>query len=399
MALQKKKILRIGIDARFYGSAGKGLGRYTEKLIESLELLDASNEYFVFLRSENFNEYAPKNPRFKKILARYPWYSFSEQFLFPLLLLRFRLDLVHFPHFNVPFWYPGKFVVTIHDLILLHYPTILNTTRSAFFYFIKFAAYRFVIACAIWRAKHIITVSHFTKGDILKHYRAARGKISVTYEAADAFCKVLTWQEEWKLFEQLKLFDEKQGSEPKKVTRDILKPYILYVGNAYPHKNLEALLGVAASFQNFMFVLVGKEDYFYARLKKVARERGLKNILFTDFVDDRELNTLYRFAVCYIFPSFYEGFGLPPLEAMARGLSVISSDQGALPEILGEAAHYFNPHIVGSLEKELAGILNSETERKEFTERGYKQAARYNWEVMAKETLKIYIASVKDKEK
>lgn len=397
MALQKKKNLRIGIDARFYGSAGKGLGRYTEKLIDHLELLDKDNDYFVFLRSENFNEYAPKNPRFKKVLARYPWYSFSEQFLFPLLLLRFHLDLAHFPHFNIPFWYTGKFVVTIHDLILLRYPTILNTTRSAFFYFIKFVAYRFVIACAVWRAKHIITVSHFTKEDILKHYVGARGKISVTYEAADAFCRMLTWQEEWKLFERLKLFDEKQGSEPKKVTRDILKPYILYVGNAYPHKNLEALLSASVSFSFYTFVLVGKEDYFYARLKKTARDRGIKNILFADFVDDRELNTLYRFAVCYIFPSLYEGFGLPPLEAMARGLPVISSDQGALPEILGDAAHYFNPHVRGSLEKELAKIFDSEEERAELVKRGYQQAARYNWESMTKETLKIYIASIENK--
>jgi glycosyltransferase involved in cell wall biosynthesis len=287
--------------------------------------------------------------------------------------------------------------VTIHDLILLRYPTILNTTRSAFFYFIKFLSYRFVIACAVWRAKHIITVSHFTKKDILKHYPGARGKISVTYEAADAFCQMLTWQEEWKLFERLKLLDEKQRSEPKKVTRAILKPYILYVGNAYPHKNLEAFLPASVSFPDFTFVLVGKEDYFYARLKKTAREQGIKNILFTDFVDDRELNTLYRFSVCYIFPSFYEGFGLPPLEAMARGLPVISSDQGALPEILGDAAQYFNPHIAGSLEKELAKIINAKTERAEFIRRGYIQAARYNWEAMARETLAIYTASVDNK--
>jgi glycosyltransferase involved in cell wall biosynthesis len=389
-------MMRIGIDARFYGHSGKGLGRYTEKLIEHLELLDKSNDYFVFLRRENFDAYAPKNPRFKKVLAWYPWYGFSEQFLFPFLLLRYRLDLVHFPHFNIPFWYPRKFVVTIHDLILLHYPTILNTTRSTFFYFIKFAAYRFVIASAIRRARHIITVSHFTKRDILKHYKAARGKISVTYEAADTFCKLLDWKEEWKLFYRLKLFNTQDGNEPEKVERVILKPYILYVGNAYPHKNLEAILRAALSFPDFAFILVGKEDYFYARLKKMARGRKIKNVIFAGFVDDRELNSLYHFAVCYIFPSFYEGFGLPPLEAMARGLPVLSSDQGALSEILGNAARYFNPHIKGSLEKELAEILNSKTVREELISCGYNQAARYNWETMARTTLEIYLSSEKD---
>lgn len=389
--------MRIGIDARFYGQSGKGLGRYTEKLIERLELIDTNNEYFVFLRRENFSEYAPKNPRFRKILARYSWYSFSEQFLFPFLLLRFRLDLVHFPHFNVPFWYPGPFIVTIHDLILLRYPTILNTTRSALFYLVKFTAYRFVIALAIRRAEHIITVSRFTAQDIVEHYPVARGKISVTYEAADAFCQWLAWQEEWRLFYRLQLLDAKQENVPVKITRAILRPYILYVGNAYPHKNLEAILRAASAFLAYTFVLVGKEDYFYARLKKAARERGLKNIIFTGFVDDRELNALYCFAVCYVFPSLYEGFGLPPLEAMARGLPVLSSNQGALPEILGEAVRYFNPHNANALEKELTKILHSESARAELARRGYLQSARYNFETMASATLALYAASVKNK--
>jgi glycosyltransferase involved in cell wall biosynthesis len=287
--------------------------------------------------------------------------------------------------------------VTIHDLILLRYPTILNTTRSTFFYFVKFAAYRFIIALAIRRAEHIITVSRFTAQDILKHYPSARGKISVTYEAADAFCQWLTWQEEWKLFCRLQLLDVKQNNIPVKITRAILRPYILYVGNAYPHKNLEAILRVASVFLDYTFVLVGKEDYFYARLKKAARERRLENIIFTGFLDDRELNVLYRLAICYVFPSLYEGFGLPPLEAMERGLPVLSSNQGALPEILGEAVRYFNPHNVGALEKELAEMLNSETMREELVRRGYVQAARYNWESMASATLVLYITSVKNK--
>src|SRR3990167_7089110 len=180
--------MRIGIDARFYGSVGKGLGRYTEKLIEHLETLDTANDYVIFLRRENFDEYAPKNPRFRKVLADYPWYGFLEQLVFPILLLRFRLDLVHFPHFNVPVLYPKRFIVTIHDLILLRYPTIQNTTRAALFYRIKFAVYRLVIASAVRRAEHIITVSRFTEQDILIRYPSAQGNISVTYEAVDLLC-------------------------------------------------------------------------------------------------------------------------------------------------------------------------------------------------------------------
>src|SRR3989338_6006062 len=327
--------MRIGIDARFYGSVGKGLGRYTEKLIEHLEVLDTDNDYVVFLRRENFDEYVPKNACFKKALAQHAWYGFSEQLLFPFCLLLFRLDLVHFPHFNVPVLYPKKFIVTIHDLILLHYPTRKCSTRTAFFYRMKFAAYRFVIARAIRRAEHIIAVSHFTKRDILDRYPAARGKVSVTYEAADSA---------------------------------------------------------------YQFVLVGKEDYFYRRLKKRVEEQDIRNVVFAGFVDDRELSALYRFALCYIFPSLYEGFGLPPLEAMAHGLPVLSSRSGSLQEILGGAARYFDSQAPGSFEGELRAMMHSETARQELILRGYRQAARFSWERMALETQKLYTSSIKNKD-
>lgn len=382
--------MRIGIDARFYGSVGKGLGRYTEKLIEHLEGLDTDNDYVVFLRRENFDEYVPKNARFKKVLAQYAWYGFSEQLLFPFRLLSFRLDLVHFPHFNVPILYPKKFIVTVHDLILLHYPTFQNTTRPKFFYWLKFAAYRFVIAAAIRRALHVIVVSHFTESDILERYPRARGKVSVTYEAADSSCQVLPVQERVPLFDRLGLLRGTSENVRGVVNRDILKPYLLYVGNAYPHKNLEALLRIAPLFPAYQFVFVSKEDYFYRRLKKTVKEQTLHNVIFAGFVDDRELSTLYRFALCYVFPSLYEGFGLPPLEAMAHGLPVLSSCCGSLPEILGDAARYFDPHMSGSLEIELSEMLCSEAVRQELSLRGYRRVALYSWERMALETLRLY---------
>lgn len=388
--------MRIGIDARFYGSVGKGLGRYTEKLIEQLEIIDTDNDYVVFLRQENFDEYVPKNRRFKKVLAQYAWYSFSEQFLFPFRLLSFHLDLVHFPHFNVPFLYPKRFVVTLHDLILLHYPTRKSTTHWAVFYWMKFIAYRFVIASAIWRAAHVITVSHFTEEDILARYPMAREKISVTYEAADSACLFLSLKQATQILGKIGLLRGVSTDIPMTNLRDILKPYLLYAGNAYPHKNLEALLQIAPLFPAYQFVLVGKEDYFYRRLKKRVREEKLQNVIFTGFVSDRELSILYRFATCYIFPSLYEGFGLPPLEAMAHGLPVLSSDCGSLPEILGNAAHYFDPHVQGSFEKKLAEMLRLETVRQECILRGYTQVHRYSWERMAFETKKLYLSRVKN---
>src|SRR5258708_3370943 len=115
--------MRIGIDARFYGSVGKGLGRYTSELISHLEKIDNGNDYVIFLRASNFKSYVPKNPRFTKVLAEFPWYTWSEQVRYPKLLNSHMLDLMHFPHFNVPFFYRKPFVVTVHDLILLSHPT------------------------------------------------------------------------------------------------------------------------------------------------------------------------------------------------------------------------------------------------------------------------------------
>lgn len=377
--------MRIGIDARFYGSLGKGLGRYTEKLIEHLESLDQENEYVIFLRRENFSEYIPKNPRFKKVVAQYAWYGFSEQVFFVLMLYRAGLDLMHFPHFNVPVLYRRRFVVTIHDLILVHYPTIRNTTRFAWLYRIKFLAYRFVIASAITRSAHIITVSHFTEQDIVKKYPVARGKITVTYEAADAFCQWSPRESEEALFRRI-------GLRRQQASRDIMTPYFLYVGNAYPHKNLSVLFAVARAFPAMAIVLVGKEDFFYERLKQEVKERGIRNIIFTGFLTDQELSSLYRLAQAYIFPSLYEGFGLPPLEALARGTPVIASERGSLPEILGDAALYFDPTDEQELVETVRHLLDQSELRKVLRMKGYQRGTQFDFRTMALATYSIYTA-------
>jgi glycosyltransferase involved in cell wall biosynthesis len=364
--------MKIGIDARFYGSVGKGLGRYTEKLITHLEnIASPGDEFVVFLRKENFDEYVPTRPEFRKVLADYPWYGFGEQIFFPMLLLRARLDLVHFPHFNVPILYRRPFVVTIHDLILLRYPTTRNTTRSVLTYWLKFLAYRFVIAGAVLRAKRILTVSHFTETDILKEYPRASGKIVVAYEGAE-----------------LGGSDARSGSIPS--PRGILSPYFLYVGNAYPHKNLEAFIPLAKRFPDVRFVLVGKADFFYGKLQEKADAAGAGNIIFPGFVPDAFLVDLYRGAKGYVFPSLYEGFGLPPLEAMRLGTPVVASSRGSLPEVLGDAALFFDPTSGKELAEQVESLLLDETLARSLSEKGRIRAGTFRWEDMAEITLHAY---------
>lgn len=369
--------MRIGIDARFYGSIGKGLGRYTQKLIEHLEKIDAENQYYVFLRRENFEEYKPQNKNFKKVLADYRWYSFAEQISFPALLYKYRLDLMHFPHFNVPILYPGKFVITIHDLILLHFPTKRATTLQPCWYWIKFRAYKFAIFTAIHRACKVITVSQFTKNDILSQYDIDKKKIVVTYEACD------------QVPENQK---ESQGQVLEKY--GIIKPYLLYVGNAYPHKNLERLVvafdAVRKEIPDLNLVLVGKDDYFYARIKKFVLEKKIRQVNFPGFVDDLELDSIYRSSLAYIFPSLYEGFGLPPLEAMSRGIPVISSRSACLPEILGESAHFVDCENESAITSAIVKIFKDERLRTELVAKGYGRIKKYSWNSMAQETLAVY---------
>ncbi|MFH0969641.1 MAG: glycosyltransferase family 1 protein [Patescibacteria group bacterium] len=367
--------MRIGIDARFFGTIGKGLGRYTQKLIENLEKISVGNEnqFFIFLRKENFDEYQPKNKNFHKILADYQWYTISEQVNMPKTLNKYNLDLVHFPHFNVPLFYEKPFIITIHDLILLHFPTIKATTINPIFYWIKFLAYKLVISFAIKRAKRIIAVSNFTKKDILKYYQVPSEKIAVTHEACDQINDSLNPDNQNKIL-------EKYG---------IIKPYALYVGNAYPHKNLEALVLAfkEISGKDLNLVLVGKEDYFYKKLKDLA---GGKNIIFTDFVPDDELDAIYKNSLFYIFPSLYEGFGLPPLEAMSRKIPVASSNHDCMKEILGESAYYFNARKKENINKAILELYKNGELRKKLSEKGYEWAKKYSWEKMAKETLRIY---------
>ncbi|MFA7319702.1 MAG: glycosyltransferase family 1 protein [Parcubacteria group bacterium] len=378
--------MRIGIDARFYGPIGKGLGRYTQKLIENMEKISAQagpasggkNQYFVFLKKENFDEYQPQNENFQKVLADFKWYGFAEQLKFPRLLKKYELDLVHFPHFNVPIFYFGKFIVTIHDLILLNFPTIRSSTLSPILYWLKFTAYKMVISSAVHRSCRIIAVSNFTKKDILKNYpRIPEEKVVVTYEACDDYC-LFNFRKDDKILPRY----------------GISKPYLLYVGNVYPHKNPERLVMAMKKIEKenecLRLVFVGGKDYFYERLRALVKEDKIGNIVFAGFVPDYDLDALFRNALAYVRPSLHEGFELPGLEAMSRGVPVLVSDYPCSREILGESASYFDGKDVKSIADAIRNISTDEILRQELIRKGYEQAKKYSWKKMAEETRSLY---------
>lgn len=173
--------MKIGIDARLWGQTG--VGRYLEKLVEELAKLDRHNHYVLFLTKEHQDLSLP-DPTWEKRTTDVYWHSLKEQFFMPFILWREHLDLVHFPYFSVPIFYPGKFVVTIHDLILEHFDTGKASTLPWILYQIKRLSYRLVMWVALWRAVRIMTVSETTKQEIVEHYKISPEKIVVTYEAA-----------------------------------------------------------------------------------------------------------------------------------------------------------------------------------------------------------------------
>jgi len=399
MNISSEKRRTIGIDARFYGPLGKGLGRYTQEIVDNVIALskDKLVNYVIFLSPDNFDEFACPNSNVRKELIKSRWYTLAEQLEVPYKWYRARIDLMHFPHFNVPFIKPGAYVVTIHDLILTKFPTHRASTLHPIIYWLKDKAYRLIISSAVRRAKKIITVSEFTKSDLMKQFKVSQTKIVVTYEGVANLAKGND-----------SLFVAKLDNKKTLALYNIHGPFLLYVGNAYPHKNLEGLIVAFAKLRSahpdLRLVLVGKEDYFYNRVKEIAHSNNLwqkenhnSPVVFTGYVPDVDLEALFQEATLYIFPSLYEGFGLPPLEAMAHNCPVISSNRASMPEILGEAALYFNPEKKEDIIRVVESALNDENKRRHLIDLGSKQVKKYSWWECARITSEIYDQILRNK--
>jgi glycosyltransferase involved in cell wall biosynthesis len=306
----------------------------------------------------------------------------------PFYIWKEKLDLIHFPHFNVPFFVPCKFIVTIHDLILTKFKTVRATTLHPFIYELKNLAYRTIIKRALNKSKKILTVSEFTKNDIIEQFKIKPDKIEVIYEGVANLAKGRD-----------SLFVAKLDNNEVLRDYDINYPFLLYVGNAYPHKNLDFLITsfkkVYEKNNNLRLVLVGKEDYFYKNIKQLVEEEFSniqdKPVIFSGYVPDDKLEIFYKKALVYVFPSLYEGFGLPPLEAMAKGCPVLSSNVSSMPEILADAALYFDSKDEQDFLNKLDLILKDRDLREKLVKVGEIRCQKFNWWDCAFKTWQIYL--------
>ena len=393
-------MVRIGIDARFVGPAGTGLGKYTEKLIQNLVKIDSQNQYFIFLRKANW-DYLKIGKNFKKILADVSWYSLIEQVTLPKIFRSQNLDLLHVPHFNVPIFYnppgfnllglhersefKGEFIVTIHDLIHHQFAETSTTARNLLIFKAKRLAYRQVIAHAIKKSAKIIVPSKNIKEEVISTFRIDPSKVVVTYEAAE---------EEY--FDNQKL----ETRNPKLLNEYHIKtPFMIYVGNAYPHKNLEKLLEAfkiltinhKPETRNLKLTLVCSRDVFWQRLAKQVQDQKLNGrVIMTSYIPARELSVLFRQAKAYVFPSLSEGFGIPGLNAMAAKIPVVCSDILTLKEIYGDAALYFDPNDPEDIASKINQVVSDSKIRSRLIDSGLQQVRKYSWQRMAKETLRVY---------
>lgn len=366
--------MKIGIDARFWNETG--VGRYIRNLVHELQLIDSTNDYVLFIRKSDLSEVKSHiyNENFEIKVADIHWHSLKEQLTLPQIFAKEKVDLMHFPYFSLPIFYKGKFVVTIHDLILHHFSTGDATTLPLPLYKLKHIGYQTIMSQAAKKASKIIAVSEATKEEIVDHLKIPEKKIVVTYEGVD----------------------EALSGEGGKLPDNT---YFLHVGNVYPHKNAERL--VQAFGQNFLgknvdLIFVGKDDHFMKKLKAYVNAAGLNpQVIFKHNVSDKELATLYKGAAAVVVPSLMEGFGLPVLEAMANNCVVIASNIPSLKEVGKDALIYINPGDTNDIAEKLQYVINSDKDTfKELLKNGKKLSGKYSWKSMAKETLAVYESSV-----
>jgi glycosyltransferase involved in cell wall biosynthesis len=361
-----KTDMKIVIDAR---ESGTSTGRYVDKLVEYLHKLKPEFEIVILTESARLNFFREIASDFKVIKSDFKEFTFAEQTGLLKQIKKLRPDLVHFTMAQQPVRYKANKLTTVHDLTTIRFN---NPSKNRAVFKVKQKVYKWVIKRAARDSRALITVSKFVKQDVAKFTGVNPRKIAVTYEAADRIT-----------------------SRPEPIGRLAGKQFIMYVGRPTPHKNLERLVEAFETLQKkypaLLLVLAGKTDANYKKIGELVTEKRLAHsVVFTDFISEGELRWLYENTAAYVFPSLSEGFGLPGLEAMAHGAPVVSSNATCLPEIYGDAAHYFDPLKPADIAAKLDEVLSSSSLRRQLIAKGQIQAAKYSWQTMAEKTLDIY---------
>jgi len=362
--------MKICIDARMITSRLHGISRYALNLIKELKAIDKENPYLLLVNDDYLRNFISDAENFRLKIVSAKLYTVLEQMVIPVILKRERIDLFHSLSYSAPIFQPCPTVMTIHDLI----PWIFHEDYP----FIHKLYYRLIVKGAAIKAAKIITVSNSSKEDLVKYFDIPENKIVVIYNGVDEIYG-----------------PQKDLSVRKKVKRQfcIERDFILYLGNPKPHKNAERAIKSFLRLKQeknppVQLVMVGLGKQFISSLG-VCKNLS-KNILFFEGVSDEELVLLYNAANLLVFPSLYEGFGFPPLEAMACGTPVITSNTSSIPELVGDAAIKVNPYSVEGLYTAMYNMLTDKKMQSELIKKGLEQVKQFSWEETARHTMNTY---------
>jgi glycosyltransferase involved in cell wall biosynthesis len=365
--------MRIAIDARKLHDFG--IGTYIRNVLLGLARIDQETEYIVLCRPADADAIAGVGANFRAVAETARPYSVGEQVWIPLTLVRERAHLLHEPHYVLPPATRCRTVVTIHDCIHLRFPQYLPG-RLAHVY----------ARASMWTAVHksdrILTVSEASKRDILRFFGVDASKVAVIYNAID---------------ERFLAPPDEERMDQTRQRYQLDHPFLLYVGNIKPHKNLERLIDAfgrvrAAGLGDLRLLIIGDEISKYPALRQaVHRHRLDKYVRFLGFQPYDTLSAFYRLARAFAFPSLFEGFGLPPLEAMACGTPVVTSNLSSLPEIAGGAALLVDPYDPASIADGIQRAVGDDQVRAQLIERGLARARDFSWAQSIAAVHRIYM--------
>jgi glycosyltransferase involved in cell wall biosynthesis len=369
--LKKNKIMKIFFDARRYTHCTTGVGRVIEGLLNTLVNFDQNNKYLIL-----FNEKNPlpecKNPNFVFIKTDLDINSITINWKIPIIARKWGADVAYFPFWLAPLKMPCPTVVTIHDLLYLVYPQYLTKTKRLFTHI-----YTEILLKSTNRFQ---AVSQYTKNDLIKYYNIPEEKVDVIYNAVDR-----------------RFFNYPLSDFVSKSPRlsSLPKEYILYTGNHKPHKNLEGIIKtyhmISKQLESDLVIAGTRSNYqdpFSLPYLEQVKKLGIENrIHFIGQISDLELANVYNQAKFFVFPSLYEGFGIPPLEAMTCGIPVACSDIPPIKEILGDASVFFDPLDIVNMANQLTKLEKHPDMREDYKERGLQKANQYSWELSAKNWL------------
>lgn len=370
----------IGWNASLLRGEMTGVETYIYRILRALGNTKARNNLRLFgpvkslYRDIGFEGDPPDSAPGSKL-----WRILWEQTALPLKAYSEGVDLLHCPTHLVPLWNRSKTVVTVHDLAFEHFPGSYERHVRAFL--------RKAVPLSLNRADAIIAVSENTKEDLENIYGIDPAKVRVIYNGVNSEFREIEGSEE---INRLK----KEYELPKK--------FILYLGTLEPRKNIKRIIKAYRAYRDnertkTKLVVAGGKGWLYEDIFELVEEEGLgSEVVFTGYVENEELVSLYNLAESLIFPSLYEGFGFPVLEAMACGTPVITSNVSSLPEVAGEAAILVDPREVEEIVKGISLVLHDRDLRNELVEKGKKRAAEFTWEKSARGHLEVYRELLED---